>query len=437
MPSDLQRVARGLVDCLDEVPQVVLHLQRTADRCRENAALAMAASHGRATVAAQQLDAAARACEAAAHYLSMAPPKAKSWAERLVGEGRRTDRPDESSADRNKATGKLGDVAERDAKGRTRRLTSPIEPDEDGEKRQAPEPPLIKIARKAFEKLRKKQEQDEEERERPEEPLEVEILVNENGELTVQERDEREEKEDQKRRERLTEADYEIQVDLTEAAQALLEAMAQQGEQTWEKATLVITADRVEATFAYPEDEDHRQPIEIPAIVVDLPSRPDEPASGFDPIEVASMDFDEYRHSLAELNRTRPADGLGAEMDFQRKYCGPVEFRLTVDQMLPRAVWADGLDNLLRNAQDAKYVAPGSQRSFYRPATLPTFLQKIAREKHDHMLLKYREVIDDTTNPVEGLEIITNDPDAAAYFRERMSTLQIRGHVSVKEGDES
>lgn len=76
MASDLQRVARGLVECLDEVPQVVSHLQRTADRCRENAALAIAASQGRATVAAQQLDAAARACEAAAHYLSMAPPKA-------------------------------------------------------------------------------------------------------------------------------------------------------------------------------------------------------------------------------------------------------------------------------------------------------------------------------------------------------------------------
>ena len=52
----------------------------------------MAASQGRATVAAQQLDAAARACEAAAHYLSMAPPKARAWAERLIGDGR-THRP--------------------------------------------------------------------------------------------------------------------------------------------------------------------------------------------------------------------------------------------------------------------------------------------------------------------------------------------------------
>ena len=168
MPSDLQRVARGLVDCLDEVPQVVLHLQRTADRCRENAAVAIAASHGRATVAAQQLDAAARACEAAAHYLSMAPPKARAWAERLTGDSRTSDRPSANSADRNKATGGTGDVAERDTQGRTKRLTATFE---DLELAEDNEPPLIKVARKAFEKFRKQQEKAEEDRDLPEDPL--------------------------------------------------------------------------------------------------------------------------------------------------------------------------------------------------------------------------------------------------------------------------
>ncbi|MFF1821143.1 DddA-like double-stranded DNA deaminase toxin [Kribbella sp. NPDC058245] len=102
MPSDLQRVARGLVECLDEVPQVLHHLQRTAARCRESAALA---AQGGATVAAHQLDAAARACEAAAHYLSMAPPKARAWADRLVGGGSGTDRPSSDSAERNPFAG--------------------------------------------------------------------------------------------------------------------------------------------------------------------------------------------------------------------------------------------------------------------------------------------------------------------------------------------
>ena len=151
MPSDLQRVARGLVECLDEVPQVVAHLQRTAERCRENAALAMAASHGRATVAAQQLDAAARSCEQAAHYLSMAPPKARAWAERLVGASRSSDQPDARSADRNRATGRSGDIAERDVFGRVERLSLPFKPSEPAE---GNEPPLIQVARKAFEKLR-------------------------------------------------------------------------------------------------------------------------------------------------------------------------------------------------------------------------------------------------------------------------------------------
>lgn len=260
MPSDLQRVARGLVDCLDEVPQVVLHLQRTAARCRENAAVAIAASHGQATVAAQQLDAAARACEAAAHYLSMAPPKAHAWAERLTGDGRTTNRPAADSADRNKTTGGTGDVAERDAKGRTKRLTATFE---DLELAEDNEPPLITVARKAFEKFRKSHEKDED-KDRPEEPLEVEITVTESGDLEFEERNEDEERQ---REERLAQ-DFGIAVDLTEATKTLLAAMAESADQEWQHADLTITADRVEATFDYPEDGPHPivVDIELPAI---------------------------------------------------------------------------------------------------------------------------------------------------------------------------
>lgn len=255
MPSDLQRVARGLVECLDEVPQVVAHLQRTAERCRENAALAISASRGQATVAAQQLDAAARACEQAAHYLSMAPPKAKAWAERLVGASRSGDRPDASSADRNKATGGVGDVAERDLLGRVTRTSLPFKPLEDAEGK---EPPLITVARKAFEKFRKKQEKEEEQREQPEE-LEVEIVVAETGEVEVLDQDPFEER------------DFEIQVDLTAAATELLKAMEESGKQSWTAATITLTLDRVTGTFSYP---DLPEPLESPVIDVELPPPP-------------------------------------------------------------------------------------------------------------------------------------------------------------------
>jgi len=258
MPSDLQRVARGLVECLDEVPQVVAHLQRTAERCRENAALAIIASQGRATVAAQQLDAAARSCEEAAHYLSMAPPKTKAWAQRLIGDGTTTNRPDPSSPNRNKATGAAGDLTERDPQGRTKRLSVPFKPSEPAE---GPEPPLIKVARKAFEKLRAKQQKDDEEREQPE-PLEVEIVVTESGKAAILESDH----DDIQPEER----DFQFTNDLTEAAQALLAAMTESGKQTWEKAALTIATDRVTATFDYPEERP--RPIVVDIQLPDLPS---------------------------------------------------------------------------------------------------------------------------------------------------------------------
>jgi len=82
MPSDLQRAAEGLVDCLDQIPRMVSYLQRLAIDCRQNAALVAATSSGNpaARQAAMQLDAAARACEEAAHFASIAPAKARDWA---------------------------------------------------------------------------------------------------------------------------------------------------------------------------------------------------------------------------------------------------------------------------------------------------------------------------------------------------------------------
>lgn len=275
MPSDLQRVARGLVECLNEVPQVVAHLQRTAERCRESAALAIVASQGRATVAAQQLDAAARACEEAAHYLSMAPPKAKAWAERLVGASRSSDRPDSQSADRNRATGGAGDIAERDLLGRVTRTSLPFKPLEDAEGK---EPPLITVARKAFEKLRKEQEKDEEQREQPEE-LELEIVVAESGEVEVLDQETPEER------------DYEIKAELDAAATDLLKSMEEHGQQTWTAATVTISPDRVTATFTYPDEP---PPSPVPAIIdVHLPELPalstDSPAP--EQLEVPEFDI--------------------------------------------------------------------------------------------------------------------------------------------------
>ncbi|WP_432877817.1 DNA/RNA non-specific endonuclease [Kribbella sp. CA-245084] len=86
MPSDLQRVAQGLVECLDRLPSMIGYLQRVAAQCRENASYLadFASGNPAARQAAYQLAAAADACERAAHLAAAAPPKARGWADQMV-----------------------------------------------------------------------------------------------------------------------------------------------------------------------------------------------------------------------------------------------------------------------------------------------------------------------------------------------------------------
>lgn len=94
MPSDLQRVAQALVECLDEIPNIVGSLQRRAAQLRQEAGViaSFASNNPAARVAALQLDAAARSCEEAAHIAAMVPPKARAWAMQMVSGARTEDR---------------------------------------------------------------------------------------------------------------------------------------------------------------------------------------------------------------------------------------------------------------------------------------------------------------------------------------------------------
>ncbi len=89
MPSELERVAQGLVECLDQVPQIVAHLQRTAAWCRQQAGLVgdMSRESAGGRAAALHLEAAASACEEAAQRASLAPAKARNWAQSMVNVG--------------------------------------------------------------------------------------------------------------------------------------------------------------------------------------------------------------------------------------------------------------------------------------------------------------------------------------------------------------
>jgi hypothetical protein len=142
--------------------------------------------------------------------------------------------------------------------------------------------------------------------------------------------------------------------------------------------------------------------------------------------------FDDYRSDLETSGRVREAKLPGEHYDYQRACCGPTEFRLSPDTDLPNATWADGLNNELGLAQDAKHVGADAS-SWYRPDTLPPALQRVAQRTVDEMIAKYAPVIADPANPVRGLEIFTNNPQAAAYFDSRMKALGVPGTVQIRE----
>ena len=93
MPSELQRVAQGLLECIDQVPTIEAALLRRAVRLRELAAqvAGMRSQNPGATTAALELDAAAQACERAAQVLSLVPAKARAWTEQMVSGARTAD----------------------------------------------------------------------------------------------------------------------------------------------------------------------------------------------------------------------------------------------------------------------------------------------------------------------------------------------------------
>jgi len=100
--SDLERIAQGLIDYLDENPRLAADLRNAAGQCLELASLVgeLAALLPAAGAAAQYLDSAARACDEAGQLAFHAYGVGRAWATSAVGGGGTTT----DSSKRNPAT---------------------------------------------------------------------------------------------------------------------------------------------------------------------------------------------------------------------------------------------------------------------------------------------------------------------------------------------
>jgi hypothetical protein len=88
LESELQRIARRLVECLDELPKVAGDLREQANWCREKAALVGQLARGdpKGSQIAALLDGAARRCEEAAETCLKAHQPGRDWAMEQVGD---------------------------------------------------------------------------------------------------------------------------------------------------------------------------------------------------------------------------------------------------------------------------------------------------------------------------------------------------------------
>jgi hypothetical protein len=88
LESELQRIARRLVECLDELPKVAGDLREQANWCREKAALVGQLARGdpKGSQIAALLDGAARRCEEAAETCLKAHQPGRDWAMDKVGD---------------------------------------------------------------------------------------------------------------------------------------------------------------------------------------------------------------------------------------------------------------------------------------------------------------------------------------------------------------
>jgi len=95
-------------------------------------------------------------------------------------------------------------------------------------------------------------------------------------------------------------------------------------------------------------------------------------------------------------------------------------------------IWVDGIRYNDGYLLDAKYVEKPERSPFIDGSNCPDFIRESVKEEVDEEFRRYGAVINDESNPVQGLEVITNEEQAAPYFADLMDQHNVPGHVVVR-----
>ncbi|GAB7189004.1 hypothetical protein ATKI12_8835 [Kitasatospora sp. Ki12] len=136
----------------------------------------------------------------------------------------------------------------------------------------------------------------------------------------------------------------------------------------------------------------------------------------------------------------KPDPKINARRAYQVRVAGSTEYRLYTDVTDPTGrelgMDADGVRPEDGAAIDAKYI--GQQKSCKSPFRLDNadgvfeFAYEHTMQGESTKLEKYASALKDPRNKVNHLELITNDPQASAYFQSLMTAQGVTGRVRIE-----
>ncbi|NNJ03423.1 sugar-binding protein [Streptomyces sp. PKU-MA01144] len=126
---------------------------------------------------------------------------------------------------------------------------------------------------------------------------------------------------------------------------------------------------------------------------------------------------------------TRAAVGSGNAQAYQIAHTGATEYRAVGGG---ERVWADGLDRNTGELLDAKFIEKPGRSPFIPGSGIPDFIRSKITAKMDDEFSRYAAVINDPSNPLTGLRVITNHSGAVPYFQGLMQQHGIPGSVVVR-----
>ena len=89
--------------------------------------------------------------------------------------------------------------------------------------------------------------------------------------------------------------------------------------------------------------------------------------------------------------------------------------------------WADGIQGT--TIQEVKYVSNPANSPFIANSSIPDFIQARVDAQVDNEFYRMSQIIQDPSNPLSNVEVITNDPNANPYFINLMKKYNLDGSI--------